>query len=472
MASSTELQVVITAKDEASAKLSGLKGAIDSNKESLLAMGAIAATAFAGIVSFASKAIDSANESAKVQAQLNAVLTSTHQAAGLYIDDLNDQAKALQSMTTYSDEAVGGVQALLLTFTSISGPVVQQATGTILDMSTALHEDLQSASIQVGKALQDPINGITALRRVGVNFSDDQKAVIKQLVDTGQTAKAQQLILAELAKEFGGSAAAAAGTFAGKQEQLKNQIDDVQESIGNALIPVLQQLLTAVVPVITKIGEWIQQHPQITKWIIILAAGITGLITGLTLLAGAVLLVNLAMSPITLIILAVVAAIALLVAGAILIITHWTQIKDFFAALWGDIKKIFSEAIAAIVDYFKPLTDVIQGVANTIGKVASGISSVAKGVGGAVSSTVKAIIPHATGGSVSPYSTYLVGENGPELFSSSTRGSITPNSGIGGGGNNFTINVNGGYYLDERAARDFGNMLAKTIGQQVKLRSI
>lgn len=472
MATSTELQVVITAKDEASAKLSGLKDSINANKESLLAMGAIAATAFAGIVGFASNAIDAANDSAKTQAQLNAVLKSTHQAAGLYIEDLNDQAQALQKMTTYSDEAVGGVQALLLTFTGIGGPVLQEATGTILDMATALKMDLQSASIQVGKALNDPIQGINALRRVGVSFSADQKKVIQQLVDTGQKAKAQQLILQELAVEFGGSAAAAADTYAGRQEMLKNQIDEVNESIGRALLPVLEKVVAAITPIVEKMVAWIEQHPQITKWIIILAGLVTGLITGLTLLAGAVLLVNVAMSPITLIILAIVAAIGLLVAATVLIIKNWDGIKKYFSEVWEGLKAIFSESITAIIDYFNPLIKVVQKVADVIGSIGSGIGKVASAVGGAVKSAAKSVIPHAGGGSVHTGSTYLVGENGPELFVSGTRGSIVPAGQFGGSGGGVTVVVNGGYYLDERAARDFGKLLAQSIGQQIKLRSI
>jgi phage-related minor tail protein len=38
--------------------------------------------------------------------------------------------------------------------------------------------------------------------------------------------------------------------------------------------------------------------------------------------------------------------------------------------------------------------------------------------------------------------TYLVGERGPELFTPSTSGSITPNNALGG--NTITVNVNGG----------------------------
>ena len=84
----------------------------------------------------------------------------------------------------------------------IGKDIFPEATKTMLDMSTALGQDLKSSAIQLGKALQDPILGITALRRVGVNFNNAQKETVKRLVESGQMMKAQKFILAELRTEF------------------------------------------------------------------------------------------------------------------------------------------------------------------------------------------------------------------------------------------------------------------------------
>ena len=111
----------------------------------------------------------------------------------------------------------------------------------MLDLSAATGTSLKGASIQVGKALQDPVRGITALRRVGVSFSDDQTEVIKKLVDTGKTAEAQKLILKELAVEFGGSAEAQATPL----DRLKVTYENLLETIGGYLVPVLNDVATA-----------------------------------------------------------------------------------------------------------------------------------------------------------------------------------------------------------------------------------
>lgn len=179
--------------------------------------------------------LDAVTESEAAVAQLDARLKSTGSAAGLTRDELIDLSGSMQQLTTYGDEAVLQMENLLLTFTSIKGPIFKEATAVILDVSTALGQDLQSSAIQVGKALNDPLTGISALQRVGVSFTEAQKDVIKKLVETGDTAGAQKLILAELSKEFGGAATAAANTFGGSLKQLKNAAGDLLEGDGGNL---------------------------------------------------------------------------------------------------------------------------------------------------------------------------------------------------------------------------------------------
>lgn len=193
-------------------------------------------TVLTGVVSDSVKAW---NESEHAVAQLNAVLESTQHAAGLSAQELIDLSKQLQETTTYSDEAVLSVENLLLTFTNITGDTFAKATATVLDMATALGTDASGAAIQLGKALNDPILGITALTRVGVNFDNQQKEMIETLVKTGHTLQAQDLILEELNREFGGSATAAAKTFEGQMKQVANKVNDVQEGIGHGLVAAL-----------------------------------------------------------------------------------------------------------------------------------------------------------------------------------------------------------------------------------------
>jgi len=195
---------------------------------------------------------------------LQAVLESTKYAAGLSADELKNLAASMQSVTTFGDEAVIQGESLLLTFTNIGKDVFPAATQTMLDMSTALGQDMKSSAIQLGKALNDPVAGVTALSRVGVSFTQQQKDQIKVLVETGDTLGAQKLILAELNKEFGGAAQAAASTYSGSMKQLRNAVGDLGEVAGAALLPVLTDMAKNALPLVTeatkRLAGWLGEN--------------------------------------------------------------------------------------------------------------------------------------------------------------------------------------------------------------------
>lgn len=188
--------------------------------------------------------IKAAGEAQEVFAQTEAVLKSTGRATDEWRTQVTGLADELSKFTKFDDEAILSAENLLLTFTSIGSDIFPQATEVVLDMSQALGQDLKSSAIQLGKALQDPVLGVTALRRVGVNFSEDQVNVIKSLVETGRAAEAQQLIMRELTTEFGGSARAAGETFPGKIAILKTALGNLQETVGQRAIPALSALAT------------------------------------------------------------------------------------------------------------------------------------------------------------------------------------------------------------------------------------
>ncbi len=196
---------------------------VDSLKGALLALGA----------GLALRAVFSAvGEQEQELAKLDSSIKSTANAAGFAREKYLQMADAIQANTIYSNDAAVGIEGLLLTFKKIRGPQFRETLGLIADMSAKLGTDLQTNAIQAGKAINDPIYGVAQLTRVGVTFTDKQKAVIKALVDTGHAAKAQEIIIGELQSEFGGSAAAAANTFSGSIDQLKNAFGDLMKGNG------------------------------------------------------------------------------------------------------------------------------------------------------------------------------------------------------------------------------------------------
>jgi hypothetical protein len=217
--------------------LGGMNRELDKSRSKMLGMGSTATrlrgllTGLFAAVSF--RAITQATiRQEEALAQVEARIRSTGGVAGYTTAQLAKMASELQGVTTFGDEAVLEMQSLLLTFTRVQGEVFRDSQELILDVATAMRTDLKSAALQVGKALNDPLRGLDALNRSGIQFSDQQKEVIKQLVETGRTAEAQRIILKELEVQFGGAARAARQTFGGALTGLSNAFGDLLEANG------------------------------------------------------------------------------------------------------------------------------------------------------------------------------------------------------------------------------------------------
>lgn len=262
---SNELVISFKANtNDAVSKVSGLHttlGGLSSLATGALTVGLGAAVAgVAALGAGLAASVQAAMEAEEGQAALAAVLASTGGKAGVTADMANDLASSLQNMTRFEDDAILGAENLLLTFTNIGKDVFPQATETVLNMSQALGQDLSSSAVQLGKALNDPINGMTALSRVGVSFTDEQKEMIKQLQESGDLMGAQKIILGELATEFGGAAVAAGDTFAGKLDILNHKFGDILEQVGGAIIPILTTLADVLIDVLN--SEVVQGFAQ------------------------------------------------------------------------------------------------------------------------------------------------------------------------------------------------------------------
>ena len=191
-------------------------GKVDKGLGALAKSAAGAAAAFFGarmLISGMKQVIELSKQQALAEAQLNAVLKSTKNVAGLTARELKNMATSLQSQTRYGDEAIMTAQSLMLTFTKIGKDVFPDAIETVMNMSEAMGVDMKQSVIQVGKALNDPILGVTALRRVGVQLSTQQEQAVKDFVAVGDVASAQAVILGELETQFGGVAKAARRCF-------------------------------------------------------------------------------------------------------------------------------------------------------------------------------------------------------------------------------------------------------------------
>lgn len=310
-----------------------------------------------GLAVAAKHAFEGLKTGEQVSAQTAAALKSTGKAANVSQKQIEAFALRLSQMSGVDDELIQKGQNLLLTFTNIQNKagkgnaIFNQATKTMLDMSVALGQDTKSSAIQLGKALNNPLKGVSALQKVGVSFTDAQKKQIKALVESGQTMKAQKIILAELNKEFGGSAKAAGGTMAGQIERAKQSFERASEAVLSALLPALVQLSTWL----QQAGQWAENNQRTVKILVAVLGGlaasvwvINGAYKAYKATAAALKVVQLALNasflanPIVLVIAAIVALGAAFVIAYKKSETFRNIVNGVFSAVTGAAKAVLS----------------------------------------------------------------------------------------------------------------------------------
>ncbi len=225
----------------------GILGRAGQVAGTALKAGAVVGAAGVGLLTgFIAEGVKGAISYEVLAKKTAAVIKSTGAAAGVTAKHVQEMAGELEAMSGVDEELIIQSQNVLMTFTGIKNvgkdKIFDMATQSALDMSVALGTDMQGAAIQVGKALNDPIKGVTALSKVGVSFTAQQKEQIKTMVAAGDTMGAQKLILAELNKEFGGQAKAAGDTFAGSWARAQDALADTGREIGQSLLPTLTDL--------------------------------------------------------------------------------------------------------------------------------------------------------------------------------------------------------------------------------------
>ena len=224
-----------------------------------------ALVAAAGIGKLVGDSIGEAREAQKVAALTAQVIKTTGGIANVTAKQVDSLASSISAKTGIDDEQIASASNLLLTFKDVrneagaGNDIFNQATKASVDMAAAMaaasggQVDFRSSSTMLGKALNDPIKGLAAMGRVGIQFNEVQKEQITGLVESGQKMKAQKVILAELESQFGG--AAAASSTAGEKASVA--FGNLKEDIGTALLPAVDGLANAFIKISPAISKGI-----------------------------------------------------------------------------------------------------------------------------------------------------------------------------------------------------------------------
>jgi hypothetical protein len=478
--------------------------------KSLLSVGALVAGAFAirGIFNFGMEAVIAAERAQ----QFNDILAQVAKTTGVLGADVGAAtsrmikfADGLELVIGVEAELIKEAQAVLLSFKAVgasadeTGGNFDRATKAAFDMAAVLKTDARGSAVQLGKALENPIKGVTALARAGTTFTDQQRAQIKTLVESNNLLAAQDLILTEVESQYGGAAEAAA---LGSQK-IALAFGQIQDALGAALAPAFEKFttyfITEVVPPLTKFFE--DDFPRIIAELKPIAEDVMGFFSDigqglkdfLNIDADTSLLVGIldkfkeiganpefetflgnvrtiftTMAPA---LASVVGNIATLAANltplledalgrVIPLLTDTVGIFSSINYFLGEIIKSFGFFGDETPDFIKA----IENQLNPIGRLQTALSGLNdflaraislyerfRALGGQTPSELATggrrfdLGARANGGRVTGGMPYLVGEMGPELFMPGRGGNIVPNDRLGGGGGptyNITINAN------------------------------
>jgi hypothetical protein len=274
------------------------------------------------------------------------------------VERMKDFADATMLATGVDDEIIKTTQAKLLTFKELAttadevGGAMDRATLAALDMAAAGFGEAEQNAVQLGKALQDPIKGITALGRAGVTFTEIEKEKIAALVDSGQMLEAQNLILAAIETQVGGTAEATATG----SSKMSVAFGEMAESLGKALLPALEQL----VPIMTGFFDWIGQN-----------SGVVTVLAGIfAALAVSILAVNFALNANPIV--KVITLIAALAVGVVVLI-------DWLVKLYGGWDKLFTDIGRWLGQFASNFMNVISSIGSFFASIFSGFGEIVKG---------------------------------------------------------------------------------------------
>ena len=350
------------------------------------------------------KSLKSWETQASAIATLENNLKRRQESLGYTSEQIQKMASDMQGKSIFGDESIiQNVTNQLLTFDKVNGDTFKRANQAVLDMTSKLYgvnataEQMRPIALSVGKALQNPAEAMNSLGRVGVKFTEQQRKAVKQLVATGQSAKAQEFILRSLEKQYNGSAEALGKTQPLKQ--LANAFDDMLEPLGQ----IVQEFLIPLVKVATSAIGVFNNFPKPIKTTIVTIMGLIAIASPLLMVIGSVIqavgtiatvgstvlgvirswqiatkvmtAVQWAMNaslygcPVVWIIAGIIAIIAIIV----LLVKHWDKVVaylkfvwDFWVGVFKNIWAFMQEFVAGIVQKFATIWDTVKSVFSAV----------------------------------------------------------------------------------------------------------
>ena len=228
------------------------------------AVGNIAVDALYKLGGAITDAFGNAAEYQKLQDKLAQTIETTGNKAKISVEGVKEMAGGLESLSGVDENLIISNANVLASFGKIKneggkvGGTFDRTMAAALDLSVALDKDLNGTTLALGKALNNPIKGMTALSRIGVTFTKQEQEKIKTLQESGKLQEAQAFILGKLEGRFKGAAEAAGKGFTGSMARAQDAVGDLLRDAVTPLLDPLasmaESLASDVIPAIKDFG--------------------------------------------------------------------------------------------------------------------------------------------------------------------------------------------------------------------------
>lgn len=345
-----ELELVISLRDQASAQLKNIESQIQANAKSFNEASKMA-LGFGGAIT---AALGLSVAAAEKERQQNMQLSASLKNVGISYDEvktsLDDVIQTTMKKTGIADDQQRRALNELLLVTGNYDKAINLLP-VALDLAAAKQMDVASAANLLGRVTQ---GNTELLSRYGIEV--DKNATSEQTLEI-------------IHNKVVGSAEAMKSPFS----VLKNTFSDLAETVGGTLLPAIQSIIDMLTPMIETVKKWIDEHPELTKWLVMTAGAIGTVAVGLgtvglvlpKIIEGikalqivfGVLNVVMTANPIGLIVVGIGALIALIV----ILVKNWDTVKAAFIAAWDAIKDAFAKAFDFIKEHWDIFLSIFGG---------------------------------------------------------------------------------------------------------------
>lgn len=253
---------VVKSAEEAGKEIVSTSTALELFREAAIAvsgpLGAlVGAAGFAGLVIAGAEVVKVFAELETQLLTIDAALKATSDASGQTTSSINEMASSISKVSLATEDDLRGAAIAITKFRTIAGDQFEQVLKLSTDLAAVGFGSVQGAATALGRALENPTTGLARLTRAGITFTEGQKLLIKQLEGTGETAKAQEVVLKGLEDRVGGAAQGQASGLSGAFHNLQQATNNYFESLGGRIANALglQSGIQSIISFVQKLNQ-------------------------------------------------------------------------------------------------------------------------------------------------------------------------------------------------------------------------